>query len=142
MTGRRTLALAAAAAAVALGAVVARSGAQGQRDPLTAPPDATIDLATREGVELVKGQWRCSDVKIAEVDFRGKRTYDYTPHANQVAQPEFDDSAWEAIDPPNLRRPRAGGKICFNWYRITVTVPERVGNFDATGGTLVFDTVV
>ena len=56
-------------------------------------PDATIDLRTKEGKELVKGVWRYSDVKIVETDFRapgpdlkpsGKpsKTYDYTPHAS------------------------------------------------------------
>jgi len=27
-------------------------------------PDATIDLRTREGVQLVRGEWRYSDVQI------------------------------------------------------------------------------
>jgi gluconolactonase len=90
----------------------------------------------------VKGQWRYSDVKIVEVDNQGKRTYDYTPHANEVAQSAFDDSAWEALDPTTLGKPRAGGKICFNWYRITATIPERVGSLDTNGATVVFDTIV
>ena len=62
-------------------------------DPAAAPagvkPSATIDLATPEGVALVKGAWRYSDTKIVEVDFTGPgadgqptgspvRTYDYT----------------------------------------------------------------
>lgn len=34
-------------------------------------PLATIDLATREGVALVKGTWRYSDAKIIEIDFTG-----------------------------------------------------------------------
>jgi len=53
---------------------------------------ASIDLQTREGVALVKGQWRYSDTRIVEVDFTGPgadgqptgapvRTYDYTPKA-------------------------------------------------------------
>jgi hypothetical protein len=33
--------------------------------------EATIDLATREGVALVQGRWRYSDTKIVEVDFTG-----------------------------------------------------------------------
>ena len=42
-------------------------------------PDAAIDLATKDGVDLVKGQWRYSDTKIIEVDFKaagvGQTTY-------------------------------------------------------------------
>ena len=33
-------------------------------------PEATIDLATSAGTQLVKGQWRYSDTKIIEVDFK------------------------------------------------------------------------
>jgi gluconolactonase len=32
--------------------------------------------------------------------------------------------------------------VCFNWYRIAVTVPDRVGDLDPTGCTIVFETVV
>ena len=63
--------------------------------PQPAKPDATIDLATTEGVELVKGQWRYSDTRIVEVDFKAagadkqptgapNKTYDFTPHAGGV----------------------------------------------------------
>jgi hypothetical protein len=31
--------------------------------------EATVDLATKEGVQLVKGEWRYSDTKIVEFDF-------------------------------------------------------------------------
>ncbi|HYO92742.1 MAG TPA: hypothetical protein VEQ40_13960, partial [Pyrinomonadaceae bacterium] len=111
---------------------------------------AVIDLATTEGVALVKGLWRYSDTKIVEVDFRGPgadgqptghplKTYDYTPHAGPA---DFDDSKWEIIDATSLRRRRATGRICFNWYRIRVTIPERVGSFETAGSTLVFQTAL
>jgi gluconolactonase len=32
--------------------------------------------------------------------------------------------------------------VCFNWYRIKVTVPERVGDFNPTGATVVFEVIV
>ena len=53
--------------------VLSRSaGAQNwaAQQPPYGRPDATIDLRTNEGVQLVKGQWRYSDVKILSVDFR------------------------------------------------------------------------
>src|SRR3954468_18882633 len=73
-------------------------------------PEATVDLASDEGARVVEGQWRYSDTKIVEVDFRGPgadlqptgspvRTYDYTPHAGGT---EFDDSKWEAIGATTL----------------------------------------
>src|SRR6185503_4184848 len=113
-------------------------------------PDATIDLATREGVARVGGPWRHHEAKIEEVDFRSvgpdrkptgapNRTYDVAPHAGAA---DFDDSAWEAIDPTTLDVRRSTGKVCFNWYRLSVTVPERVGGVSTKGATLVFETVV
>ena len=34
------------------------------------------------------------------------------------------------------------GRVCFNWYRIDVTIPERVGDLDPTGATVVFEVVI
>ena len=113
-------------------------------------PEATIDLAKKEGVQLVKGEWRYSDTKIIEVDFGAagadgqasniqNKAYDFTPHAGGV---EFDDSKWEVIDPTTLDKRRSSGRLAFNWYRIRITVPERVGNFDPAGSTLVFATSI
>ncbi|HEY5542637.1 MAG TPA: SMP-30/gluconolactonase/LRE family protein [Candidatus Binatia bacterium] len=111
-------------------------------------PEAAIDLATRDGVQLIQGIWRYSDTQIIEVDFKAagadgqpgttpNKAYDFTPHAGRA---DFDDSAWEIIDPATLDRRRSAGRLAFNWYRIKITVPQRVGNFDPTGSTLVFST--
>ena len=131
-----------------VGALIA--AAQTVADTPTGPPSATVDLATREGAQLVHGQWRYSDTKIIEVDFRGPgpdgqptgsplKTYDYSPHAGGA---DFDDSLWEVLDPLTLTQRRATGRICFNWYRIRVTIPERIGGFDPTGSTVVFETAL
>ncbi|MGH7319760.1 MAG: SMP-30/gluconolactonase/LRE family protein, partial [Candidatus Rokuibacteriota bacterium] len=55
---------------------------------------------------------------------------------------EFDDSAWEALAPTALEARRATGKLSFTWYRINLTIPDRVGSFDPTGSTVVFEIVV
>src|SRR5436309_14470306 len=47
-----------------------RAFAETNADAPTGKPDATIDLATKEGVDLVKGQWRYSNTKIIEIDFK------------------------------------------------------------------------
>jgi gluconolactonase len=118
--------------------------------PLTGKPDAVIDLATVEGASMVKGEWRYSDTKIIEVDFRGPgpdgqptgapiKTYDFTPKAGGA---RFDDSRWERIAPARLSTRRATGRMCFNWYRIKLTVPERVGDFSTEGSTLIFETAL
>ena len=126
--------------------------AEGQivQDPPFGRPDAVIDLASHEGVQLVNGLWRYHDVKIEDADSRAVgpdlkpsgapiRTYDYIPHAGPA---NFDDSQWEAIDATTLDQRRSTAKVCFNWYRINVTIPERVGNFSTAGSTVAFEIVI
>jgi gluconolactonase len=113
-------------------------------------PDAIIDLGTTEGVALVGGAWRYSDARIVEVDFNAAgadmrpsgpsiATHDVLPKAGAA---EFDDSGWAVLDPTTLEARRGSGRTSFNWYRINVTVPERIGAFDPAGATLVFEIVV
>ncbi len=113
-------------------------------------PDAVVDLMTDEGVGLVKGQWRYSDAKIVEVDHHGpgpdlgpsgapNRTYDIIPHAGAA---DFDDSQWQIIHGGGLETRRSTGRLCFNWYRISVTIPETIGSFSTSGSTVVFEKVM
>jgi gluconolactonase len=112
------------------------------------PADATVNLATPDGVKMIQGQWRYSDTKIIEVDFNAPgadgqpatqpiKTYDYIPHAGAA---DFDDSRWAVLDPTTLNKRRSTGRLCFNWYRIRLTIPERAGSVDPTGSTVVFET--
>src|SRR5881628_1935416 len=139
------------AALFTFGALVFLAGralAETNADAPTGKADAVIDLATREGVDLVKGQWRYSDTKIIQVDFKaagpdkqptGKpiKTYDFIPHAGGG---DFDDSKWEKLDPTTLDARRSTGRLCFNWYRINITIPRRVNDVDLAGATAVFQT--
>ena len=133
------------AALCVLFALTTTGRAQDGKDFITtAKPEASIDLGTAEGVKLVAGEWRYSDTKIIEVDFKAPdktpaRTYDYTPHAGAA---DFDDSKWEVLDPATLKKPRSTGKLCFNWYRINVTIPERIGEFTTTGATVAFEVTI
>ncbi|HSE56083.1 MAG TPA: SMP-30/gluconolactonase/LRE family protein [Nocardioidaceae bacterium] len=113
-------------------------------------PDAVVDLQTDEGAALVAAQWRYHDAEVREVGFVGvgedlgpsgaqNRTYDIEPHAEGV---DVDDSGWQHLAPADTRRRLSTGKVCFGWYRTTVTIPERVGDLDPTGGTVVFEVVV
>ena len=54
----------------------------------------------------------------------------------------FDDSQWEAIDATTLDERRSTAKVCFNWYRINVTIPEKVGDFSTAGSTVAFEIVI
>src|SRR5919205_3764632 len=79
---------------------MSESSAQTVQDPPFGRPDAVVDLASREGVQLVQGQWRYHDVKIVDADSRAVgpdlkpsgdpiKTYDYVPHAGAA---NYDDS--------------------------------------------------
>jgi len=79
-------------AAALLGLSIAGPAAFATDEMLPGNAEAIVDLATREGVVLLKSEWRYSDTKIIEVDFKSAgadnqptgapvKTYDYTPHA-------------------------------------------------------------
>jgi len=140
----------AAAAGVLLAAVAAApratAGTRVQR------PSAVIDLRTREGVDLVKGTWRYTDARLVPAEFPSptpgpawkatgpkRPTLDIEPKAGAAA---FDDGAWTVVDPPTLEDRRGPGKVSFAWYRIRVTVPEKVGTFSTKGSTMTFEIVV
>jgi gluconolactonase len=125
----------------------------GPPELLPGKPDALIDLQSEDGVALVGGQWRYSDARVEEIEFVElgspedplgpgtipNRTYDVVPHAEAE---EFDDSGWRTLAPKETMLRLANGRVCFNWYRIDVTIPERVGEFDPTGATVVFEVVI
>jgi len=117
---------------------------------LPARPDAIVDLQTLEGAALVGGQWRFSPTRVRETGFvsvgpdlgpsgPANRTYEVLPHAEAK---EYDDRAWMVLSPPDTQWRLSTGRVCFAWYRITVTIPERVGDLDVAGSTVVFETVV
>ena len=125
----------------------------GPPELLPGRPDAIVDLQTEEGVALVSGQWRYSDATVEEVGFVElgsaedplgpgtvpNRTYDIAPHAEAA---DFDDSGWTVLAPADTMRRLADGRVCFNWYRIAVTLPERIGDTEVAGSTVVFEVVV
>ncbi len=102
---------------------------------------------------LVEGEWRYADCRVEEVDFvelgsaedplgpgdRPNRTYDVVPHAQAA---DFDDSGWRVLAPRDTELRLANGRVCFNWYRINVTIPEHVGDVATAGSTVVFEVVV
>ena len=139
-----------AVTALVLAASPLAAAAQVTSDAPARRPEAIIDLATEEGVRLVEGRWRYSDVKIVEVEHRGPgpdlrasgpptRAWDIAPHAGTA---DFDDSGWEVLPASRLDARKTAGRLAFNWYRIKITVPERIGRFDPTGSTAVFEIVV
>jgi len=113
-------------------------------------PDAIVDLATDEGIALVKGQWRYSNAKVVDVDHYSpgadlapsgppNRTQDIDIRAGAA---DFDDSKWEEIKPAQLEERRSTGRLCFNWYRTSITIPDKIGSLDPAGSTVVFEIAI
>ena len=138
--------------AVVMSSLVLPTGALAQvtGDAPGVRPDAIVDLKTDEGVTLVKGQWRYSNARVIDVDHHGpgadlapsgppNRTQDIDVHAGAA---DFDDSTWEQIKPAQLEERRSTGRLCFNWYRTSVTIPEKIGSFDPTGSTVIFEIAI
>src|SRR4051794_15644864 len=127
----------------------------GPPEVLPGRPEAVVDLQTPEGCRLVEGEWRAADARVEEIDFVEvggagtpdplgpgtvpNHTYDVVPHAQAT---DFDDSHWPLLAPQDTTRRLTDGRVCFNWYRIAVTIPQRIGDVDPTGATMVFEVVV
>lgn len=148
MSGRFRLVVASAALLAGLLPLLARAQVTG--DPPFQRPDAIIDLRTREGAGLVKATWRFHEARLVPgtnrapgPDLRASgapvKTLDLEPRAGAV---DFDDRSWEVVDPPALEARRGPGKVSFAWYRLAVTVPERIGPMPVAGSTLVLEVVV
>jgi len=140
----------AASAALLTGLLPLLARAQVTGDPPFQRPDAIVDLRTRAGTELVQGVWRFHEAQVVPGTNRAPgpdlrpsgtpvKTLDLEPRAGVAA---FDDSGWERIDPPALEARRGNGKVSFAWYRLTLTVPQRIGPVPVDGSTLVFEVVV
>jgi len=116
-------------------------------------PDAIIDLQTAAGAELVDGRWRYADARVEEIEFVDvghpddplgpglvpNRTFDVVPHAEPA---DYDDSEWRVLEPLETQLRLSQGRVCFNWYRIGLTIPERVGEFDPAGASVVFEVAI
>jgi gluconolactonase len=109
------------------------------------PPSRVVNLMTAEGVAALSGQWRHMVVKFVEIPHipnampEYQTTYDVQPHAGEAS---FDDSSWPTIAPDHLGDRRGGGKVSAMWYRTSLTIPEKVGDFDPSGAKAVFTVTV
>ena len=52
---------------------------------------------------------------------------------------DYDDSVWETCD--NIQETQSSG-FTFGWYRIAVTIPDRVRGVDIRGSRLLFETCI
>ncbi len=97
------------------------------------PPTRVVDLTSSEGAAVFGARWKNMDVKIVEVPAMPnagpawKTAYDIQPKVGEMG---FDDSSWPTIEPKGLLDRRGGGRLFMTWYRATLTVPAKIGDFD------------
>lgn len=128
---------------------------QEHRELAVGQPDAIADLRTREGAAVLKAVWKFREAQIVETDFRapgagandplplyptGKKIATHTLEPKAGAA-DFDDSGWQTADPTQMENRFGSGLLSFVWFRVNVTIPEKLGDFDPTGATVVFDLV-
>jgi gluconolactonase len=124
------------------------SSIPGPPELLAGRPDAVVDLRTAEGAALVGAQWRWIPVEVRAADFvevgpdlgpsgPPNRTYDVAPHLSEIGESDGAN-----LEPADLELRLGTGRVCFGWYRTSVTLPARVGDLDVTGSTVVFEIVV
>lgn len=108
-------------------------------------PARTVDLMTPEGSVLFGAQWKTMEARIVEGPAIAnampgyKTSYDIQPHADAS---DFDDSSWPVIGAKGLADRRGGGKVSFIWYRASLTIPAKIGDFDTSGATVVLTAYV
>jgi gluconolactonase len=104
-----------------------------------------VDLQTEEGVAFVGGRWRYSDCRVDEIDFVELGSPDDPLGPGTVPNRTYDvvrDGEPRELAPAETQLRLANGRVCFNWYELDLTIPERVGDLDPTGSTVVFEVVI
>ena len=113
--------------------------------PPSLVPVHVVDLMTPEGSAVFGAQWKTMEAKVIEGPpianaMPGYKTsYDIQPHAGEAG---FDDSSWPVIGAKGLADRRGGGKVSFMWYRASLTIPAKIGDFDTSGATVVLTAYV
>jgi gluconolactonase len=98
-------------------------------------PIATVDLTRSEQLAAVGGEWRYHDVAFHSTRFWAadadgqpygplQDTWDIEPHAGTA---DFNDSSWPVVRAEDLAKRRGPGRVSFNWYRLHLKIPARVG---------------
>lgn len=144
-------------AVICLVFIAKNSDGQETRQLSVSKPDAIADLKSIAGASVVSARWYVQQARIAESDFRlpgpDKGGGDATPlyptgaiaktHTlqPQLGSPDFD-AGFREIAPTALDNRQGNGLFSFVWYKVDITIPEKIGTLPAHGMTAVFEVVV
>ncbi|MDE3247830.1 MAG: SMP-30/gluconolactonase/LRE family protein [Bacteroidota bacterium] len=129
--------------------------AQESRQLSVDKPQAIADLRTITGTASVSAQWYFQPAHITEADFRtpGQSANDpmllyptgmviktHTLHP-QIGAADFD-AGFQPLRPTDLEMRAGTGLVSFVWFKVDITIPAMIGNFNASGSTAVFEIVL
>jgi hypothetical protein len=97
-------------------------------------PRIALDLNAAEDRRQIKGEWRVADGLVPGEPNEGLTSQ---LRGTPARLADYDDSRWEVC--PNVRASRSVG-FTFAWYRITVDIPERIGDVALAGMRVLFET--
>ena len=129
----------------AVDSVTSAARLPGPPELLPGRPDAIVDLQTDEGVAIVGGRWRYTDARVEEIAFVELGSPEDPLGPGTVPNRTYDvvtDDDWLELSPADTQLRLGNGRVCFNRYAIDVTVPDRIGELDPTGATIVFEVVI
>ncbi len=132
-----------------------KTSAQEHRDLAIGQAAAIADLRTSLGANALNAQWKFQEATIVEMPFKRpgpsqqdplllyptgatSNTHALSPKASAA---NFDDKAWEILDPTTLETRRGTGLLSFVWFRINITIPEKLGSFQTLGTTAMLEIV-
>jgi hypothetical protein len=95
-----------------------------------------LDLTDPAVLRLVKGEWRFAPGLVPGEPNEGLVAGLAGSPARLV---DYDDSEWEVRKDLTLWQSRG---VAFAWYRIKVTLPDRVGGRDIRGARCLFETCI
>ena len=111
----------------------------------------SLDLESTDDLELLRAEWRFGPGWVPAAPNEGLVSQAAESPARLA---DYDDSGWEVltdVEPrgpdsgegrysdPGLRKRRSSG-FTFGWYRLSVTLPRRVGGLDVAGCRVWFET--
>ncbi|GAB3642523.1 SMP-30/gluconolactonase/LRE family protein [Spirosoma arcticum] len=116
---------------------------------------AVVDLRTPAGSELVKARWKTLNAQIVAAPFNapgpsatdkmllyptGKSvsTFALEPRCGTSA---FEQAAWQDVTATDLETRRGNGLLSHVWYRVRVTMPDKVGTFAVASSRIMFELV-
>ena len=141
--------------AIAFWAIAVLADAQELRELSFGKTDAIVDLKTNAGQRIVNAQWQSLSAEIMPVKFRAAGPSDKDklflyPTGKEIntsniypkyGTPEFINAKWENVAATDLETRRGNGLQSHVWYKLKVTIPEKIGNVSAEGTRIIFEIV-